>query len=111
MTDVMPRPKASPIGSAAQITEWSDSVPELDDVYTLKSYEQLENIINTWLSGDEEQQDDNSTGYTRSSNQTRSQPAPVAKRVPKKGDTSKNFGDEIDDAFADLESDPSFDTF
>jgi hypothetical protein len=108
MTDVMPRPKSSPIGSSEQIKEWSENIPELDDIYTLKSHEQLENIMQAWLSGDEEQDSNssNSTEYTKPSNSSRDTNS--AKRVPRKGDTSKSYGDDIDDAFADLESDPSF---
>jgi hypothetical protein len=109
MTDVMPRPKATALGTADQISEWTESVPELDDVYTLKSYEQLENIINAWLSGDEESdQETGSTGYVKNTPTARTQDNTTKSR---RGDTSKNYGDDIDDAFADLESDPSFDTF
>ena len=105
MTAVMARPKSTPIGNANQIKEWSENIPELDDIFTVKSYEQLENIINAWLSGDEEAED-NSVGY----NNNESKPVKQAPtRKTRTGNTTKNYGDDIDDAFADLESDPSFD--
>ena len=109
MTDVMPRPKATALGTSQQIGEWTENIPELDDMFTLKSYEQLENIINAWLSGDEEPEaESGSTGYTNKKTPTRS-----SNNTPRtrSGDTTKNYGDDIDDAFADLEGDPSFDSF
>ena len=109
MTDVMPRPKATALGTSDQIAQWSDSIPELDDVYSLKSYEQLENIINAWLNGsDSDESTDTTTGYT---NNRSSSPAPTrqAEKPQRRGKTNKNYGDDLDDAFADLEGDPSFD--
>jgi len=102
MTDVMPRPKASALGTKKQIQEWQTAIPELDDLYTLKSYEQLETIINNWLNGDEEETDTNSytkNEYVKPSRNTTQKT---------KGKTGKNYGDDLDDAFADLEEDLGF---
>ena len=92
MTDVMPRPKSTPLGTKSEIKNWQDNIPELDDLYQLKSYEQLENIINAWLNGDDEA-DDTSTGYQNES-----------AKQPQKKTKTESFGD-IDDAFKDLEGD------
>ena len=101
MTDVMPRPKSTPLGTKGKIKEWTSNIPSLDDMYTLKSYEQLENIINAWLTGDES--DGNDTDNERITETKK--PTRTTKRA---GDTSKTFGDDIDDAFADLEGDIPF---
>lgn len=92
MTDVMPRPKSTPLGTKSEIKNWQDNIPELDDLYQLKSYDQLENIINAWLNGDDEA-DDTSTGYQN-----------TAAKQPQKKTKTESFGD-IDDAFKDLEGD------
>ena len=92
MTDVMPRPKSTPLGTKSEIKNWQENIPELDDLYQLKSYEQLENIINAWLNGDDES-NDTSTGY-------QNEPA----KQPQKKTKTESFGD-IDDAFKDLEGD------
>ena len=102
MTDVMPRPKSTPLGTKGKIKEWTSNIPNLDDMFTLKSYEQLENIINAWLTGDES--DGNDTNNERITETATKTP----KATKRTGDTTKNFGDDIDDAFADLESDIPF---
>ena len=89
MTDVMPRPKNTSLGTKKQMKEWTTTIPNLDDVYTMKTYEQMENIINAWLHGDEETDEEDTTTFSRTSTTTTSK--------PKKG----SF-DQIDDAFADL---------
>lgn len=101
MTDVMPRPKSTPLGTKTKIKEWTGNIPNLDDMYSLKSYEQLENIINAWLTGDES--DGNDTNNERITETKK--PTRTTKRT---GDTTKTFGDDIDDAFADLEGDIPF---
>ena len=103
MTDVMPRPKATALGTKDQITQWTGDIPEIDDIYTLKSYEQLENIINAWLNGDNEETNDDD--QTREQVQTSTRPQNNTK---KRGPTNKSYGDNIDDAFADLDKDLGF---
>ena len=92
-TDVMPRPKSTTLGTKKQVKEWTENIPDLDDIYQMKSYEQLETIINAWLAGDDNE-DDTSTLPPRNTT-----PA-----TPKKNTSKKSFND-IDDAFADLEDD------
>jgi len=100
MTDVMPRPKSTSLGTKKQNKEWVEAIPDLDDVYTLKSYEQLETIINAWLNGDEENEDDDVETTTTFKN------TKPNKKAESKG-ASDSF-DKIDDAFADLGGDLPF---
>ena len=98
-TDVMPRPKQTALGNKKQIKEWTENIPDLDDVFQMKSYEQLENIINAWLNGDDvDDKEDNvvetSTVKTNTSKTNKSKEA-------------ESF-DKIDDAFADLGGDLPF---
>ena len=99
-TDVMPRPKQTALGTKKQIKEWTENIPELDDVFQMKSYEQLEGIINAWLNGDdadnETEKQEATTTFTRTNN---------TKKESKKA--SDSF-DKIDDAFADLGGDLPF---
>ncbi|OUU74570.1 MAG: hypothetical protein CBC29_07275 [Methylococcaceae bacterium TMED69] len=109
MTEVMPRPKTTALGTKAQINEWTSNIPDLDDLYTLKSYEQLETIVNNWLTGDADEESTNGNNSTfensRVSKPTKSTPVQQSKK--KSGTTEKSF-DDIDDAFADLEDDMGF---
>ena len=66
---------------------WTSSLPNVDEFFTLESYEKLENIINNWLNdGTEEQEEVEHRTETKAKNT----------------DTGKTFN-KIDDAFADLE--------
>ena len=86
-TEVRPRPKATPLGSATDVKNWTSSLPNVDEFFTLESYEKLENIINNWLNdGTEEQEEVEHRTETKAKNT----------------DTGKTFN-KIDDAFADLE--------
>ena len=97
-TDIRPRPKSIPLGTADQIKQWTSesSFPNLDDMYSLKSYEELEGIINAWLNGDEDQ------GSAMENTVVRTAPKPQPKSKSKSEDESF---DDLDDAFADLEDD------
>lgn len=99
MTDVMPRPKTTALGTKKQITEWTSNLPDLDDMFSLKTYEQLEQIINAWLAGDEDTSENTYTSSNTKTEVTRS-----TSNSKKKGNVGKSFGDDIDDAFADLEA-------
>lgn len=99
-TDVMPRPKATALGTKKQIKEWTESIPDIDDVFQMKSYEQLENIINAWLNGDDDDSDKDVETTTTFKN-TRPNKKAESKAA------SDSF-DKIDDAFADLGGDLPF---
>ncbi len=96
-TTVRPRPKSTPLASdAKQVKEWTDSIPDLDELYTTKSYDELERIINAWLSGPEDE-----TETTANVDVVRGQTAPLTETAATA--TSTTFQD-LDDAFADLDS-------
>lgn len=93
-TEVRPRGKDSPLSENSDTAKkWLDNIPSVDDMFELKSYEELENIINNWLS-DEDGEDQNKK----------------EDKLHMSGTVDKNSPDEasskyssLDDAFADLE--------
>ena len=93
-TSVRPRPKSSALSSdKKQIKEWTGSIPSLDDMYSLKSYEELEKIINAWL-----ENPDDSEGTYRGGTTT-----PTSSTSSSSTGSSSTMQD-LDDAFADLEN-------
>lgn len=98
-TEVRPRGKSSSLAKTTEASQaWLDSVPNLDDMYTCKSYEELEKVVNDWLSGDEEA---SSVGTSRGQS-TSSAPTPVAATTDNKADGSSKYK-SLEEAFADLE--------
>jgi hypothetical protein len=92
-TDVRPRGKDSPLSEdSAKSKQWLDSIPDVNDIFELKSYEELEGIINEWLNGDDEDTAQQET--TRGGSQT-DENSPDAINGKYKS---------LDDAFADLDS-------
>ena len=95
MTEVRPRGKGTALSNdEQQAADWIRSIPDLDDMYTCKTYEELEKIVNDWLNGDDTNDDD--VGTPRGGDGTA---APAVST----GDASSNYK-SLDDAFADLES-------
>ena len=104
---------------------WIDSVPSLDDMYRLKSKEEIETILNNWLNGDMETQTSSDEGTARgnsepdalddlvkevkSKSSDQSRPAPQ-KPSPKKPQVDDDEADvkpttkkkSLDEAFEDL---------
>ena len=74
-----------------QIKNWQASIPNLDEMYTCKSYEELENIVNAWLNDDSDTTEDSfeprNQGTTTTTTST----------------DSKDPMSKIDEAFADLD--------
>ncbi len=100
-TEVRPRGKPSKLcETTATARGWLDSIPNLDDLYVTKSYEELENIITAWLSGDGDDADDSfgtvRGGSTNTSSTTSSKDSSTGSSTKYKS---------LDDAFADLEDD------
>lgn len=94
-TEVRPRGKSSKLTeSTTEAKKMLDSIPSLDELFTLKTYEELEKIVNDWLNGDAEESSSEGTfrGGNSSSNQT---------NAGSQSDTTKYKS--LDDAFADLE--------
>ena len=97
-TEVRPRGKTSRLSDDAnQVKNWTSGIPNLDDMYSLKSSDELEKIVNDWLNGDLEESSKESTGTTRNANFQKNTEASSA-------ETQKKFA-SLDDAFADLEND------
>jgi len=54
MTEVRPRGKESKLSSSdKQAQEWINNIPNLDDMFELKSYDELSKIVNDWIMSDE----------------------------------------------------------
>lgn len=93
MTEVRPRGKQSKLSDdSAEAKKWIDEIPDLDEMYTCKTYEELEKIVNDWLNGDDNSDTD---GYEHKSSTT---PTPTSDN----SDTPKKYKN-LDEAFADLE--------
>tara|TARA_Y100000034_G_scaffold134971_1_gene205066 strand:+ start:542 stop:1333 length:792 start_codon:yes stop_codon:yes gene_type:complete len=96
-TEVRPRGKATKLcEDSNKAKDWMNSVPDIDELYTLKSFDDLEGIINAWLNGDTA---DNESGYensgtTRGGNTNTATTEPVGNKYK-----------SLDDAFADLDDD------
>jgi hypothetical protein len=98
MTEVRPRGKDSMLSSdKAQSTQWIQSIPNLDDMFTCKTYDELEKIVNDWLNGDDGSDDDD-TGTTRGGTTETSSSTGTSSST-----TDSNYK-SLDDAFADLET-------
>jgi len=94
-TDVRPRGKDSPLSEdSSKSKKWLDNIPDVNDLFELKSYEDLENIVNTWLNDDEEEEQ-KSTFRGGSTQKSSNDDSPDA--------ISGKYKD-LDDAFADLEA-------
>lgn len=95
-TDVRPRGKDSPLSEdSSQSKKWLDSIPDVNDMFELKTYEDLERIINNWLNDDEE---DNSKKETTRGGSYKT------KTDEDSPDQINGKYKSLDDAFADLDS-------
>jgi len=55
-TEIRPRGKSTKLNTKAKESKaWIDNIPTLDGLFTMKTYEELEKIVNDWLNGDEEE--------------------------------------------------------
>jgi hypothetical protein len=96
MTDVMPRGKSTKLASSAkQSKEWLENIPSVEDLYTLKSYDEISTVLENWINGDDATVSNEGTEHptntsTGDSNATSS------------NSTTKSDYGSLDDAFADL---------
>ncbi len=98
-TDVRPRGKDSPLSeNNDKAKQWLDNIPDVNDLFELKSYEELERIINAWLDGDDE---DSSKETTRGGNYNQDKSESKNDDSP---DAINSKYESLDAAFADLES-------
>ena len=99
-TDVRPRGKGSPLSEeSSKAKQWLDNIPDVNDMFDLKSYEELERIVNTWLNGEDEEESSNESSRGGSWGNNKSQ----AKDENSPDAISSKYS-SLDDAFADLES-------
>jgi len=92
-TDVMPRGRASQLSSdTSQAQEWVSSIPDIDEAYQLKTYEEIEKIVNDWIAG--ESSSDGSEHFAKPKTPTQTTATTSASE-------EKTYTD-IDSAFADL---------
>ncbi len=93
-TDVRPRGKDSPLSEdSLQSKKWLDNIPDVNDLFELKSYEDLEKIINTWLDDDEEEEKPSFRGGSSQKSSNDDSPDAISGKYK-----------DLDDAFADLEA-------
>jgi len=91
-TTVRPRPNPSPIHEdPSKAKEWLASVPNLDDIYSEKSYDELLKLLNDWI---------NPGSSLESSGTTRGASNDDDDVVPAKAPSSSK---KLDDAFAELD--------
>ena len=91
-TSVRPRPKSTALSEdKPKIKEWIGGIPDLDEMYSCKSYAELEKIINDWLENPDDRE-----GTSRSF----TKPAPPVESAAPASSTMK----DLDEAFADLDN-------
>lgn len=79
------------------VSKWKSQIPNVDDMYRLKTYEEIENLLNRWLNGDLTP-DTNSIGTEKN--------APVSTSSASSNDsTMSSTFSSLDDAFAELMGD------
>lgn len=93
-------PKQTKLGTAAQIKQWTESVPDLDSFYQQKSEDEIEKMISDWLAT-------KGQGETKSDGEgtEHNKAALEAKEEPKENKAAKSTShNNVNDAFADLEN-------
>lgn len=95
-TDVRPRGSSTPLSrDSDEASGWINNVPDLSEMFTCKSYEELEKIVNDWINGeDSESQTQDSYGTTRGGSTA---------QTTESSSTSSSSYKSLDEAFADLE--------
>jgi hypothetical protein len=99
---VMPRGKASDLNSDATTTkEWLGSIPDLNDILKndLKTYEEVEKIVNDWVNGGAPS---DSIGTTRFETSVSTSPAGSSAETTATTDENKTGYTDLDAAFDDL---------
>ena len=65
MTEVRPRGKQSSLSDNSDTAhEWLSTIPNIDEIYQCKSYDELSKIVNDWLNGDSESYEDEGTSHS-----------------------------------------------
>jgi hypothetical protein len=88
-TSIMARPKPTALSSNPDdVKKWTSNIPDVDSLNPLKSYEELEKVLNDWLSAPAE-------GAEPEEKVTARPPAAAGK---------KPSGKSLDDVFAQIEN-------
>ena len=104
VTDVRPRGKSTPLNKdQKQAATWGASIPNLDDMYSCKSYDELGKIVNAWIGGEEDEGEGTSRVPASASSNTTT--TSTSTTTAEKVDTPAKKYQSLDDAFADLEDD------
>ena len=104
-TEVRPRGKSSPLSEdSSKSKQWLDNIPNVDDLFELKSYEELERIVNQWLNSDEEEEDNVTTRGGNQSYNSSNNTLNSSTQDSNSPDSISGRYSSLDDAFADLES-------
>lgn len=112
-TEILPRGSRTQLSTVPRTAkEWIDSVPKMDDMFELKTYVELEKIVNDWLSGDEggtspvsferKETSRGGTGKFANDDDDFLPPSKSASTSTVAADTSKKYR-SLDEAFSDLE--------
>jgi hypothetical protein len=98
MTEVTPRGRSTALNDNADTAkEWLGNIPNVDDLFTCKSYDELSAIVNNWLNGEEAAEGTEwSTNTTAQTTTTESETTTTTS-----SGKSEKYG-SLDDAFADL---------
>ena len=100
-TDVRPRGKSSPLSeNNSQSKQWLDNIPDVNDLFDLKSYDELERIINAWLNGDDEKPETTRGGSSNFGGQSSTPSQNTDENSP---DAISSKYKSLDDAFASLD--------
>ncbi len=98
MTEVTPRGKATALSQdTTQAEEWLGNIPEVDGLFTCKTYDELSAIVNNWLNGEENTE---GTEWSTNSETTKTEDDDTT-TVNETSKKSGSYG-SLDDAFADL---------
>jgi len=107
-TTVMPRGKVTDLASdPKQIKTFLENIPNLDEIYSLESYEEIEKKVNDWLNGSADS-DEGTTRGTTTTTTTMASPASTMTNTgddtstPKSENAETKSYNSLDDAFADL---------
>jgi len=101
-TSVRARPRSSALSDdKKQIKEWMDNLPSLDELYTCKSYEELEKIINEWLDAGAPDEDTARAMQQQQQEQRQESSDNPFSADQSEGTSSTKYKD-LDDAFNDL---------
>ena len=108
-TEVRPRGKSTKLSERTETAKgWLDTIPNLDEIYSLKTYEELEKIVTSWLNGTDEDTDSFGTSRGGSSTTSTSSTNTAQNSTDDDFDTPSNTTEtkkykSLDEAFADLE--------